>query len=123
MTVVVPRHGEAGPNSAQWAELLGEDLAPSGDLDRRHGRADPENPANPNLGDDGGAQSMRVKQGTRLYIRTVLGEMAKRGGRDAEIAAELRAALKEGKLQYVLVKAEDPVGSSYAGAVLEHLKI
>lgn len=29
MTVVVPRHGEAGPNSTQWAELLGEDLAES----------------------------------------------------------------------------------------------
>lgn len=83
VTVVVPRHGEAGNNSAQWAELLGEDLAPSGDLDWRHGRADPENPANPNLGDDGGAQGMRVKQGTRLHIRTILGEMAKRSGRDA----------------------------------------
>ncbi|MET8517385.1 hypothetical protein, partial [Streptomyces sp. NPDC005077] len=103
--------------------LIVEAKAPSGDLDWRHGRADPEDPANPNLGDDGGAQGMRVKQGTRLYIRTILGEMAKRGGRDAEIAAELRTALKEGKLQYVLVKAKDPVGSSYAGAMLEHLKI
>jgi hypothetical protein len=103
--------------------LIVEAKAPSGDLDWRHGRADPEDPANPNVGDNGGAQGMRVKQGTRLYIRTILGEMTKRGGRDAEIATELRNALKEGKLQYVLVKAHDPVGSSYAGAMLEHLKI
>ncbi|MFF3061605.1 toxin-antitoxin system YwqK family antitoxin [Streptomyces sp. NPDC057909] len=26
MTITVPRHSEAGPNSAQWAELLGEVL-------------------------------------------------------------------------------------------------
>ncbi|MFF1839551.1 hypothetical protein ACFVXE_36090, partial [Streptomyces sp. NPDC058231] len=103
--------------------LIVEAKAPSGDLDWRHGRADPEDPTNPHAGDNGGAQGMRVKQGTRLYIRTILGEMTKRGGRDAEIAAELRNALKEGKLQYVLVKAHDPVGSSYAGAMLEHLKI
>ncbi|MFE2093750.1 hypothetical protein ACFW94_40725, partial [Streptomyces sp. NPDC059460] len=103
--------------------LIVEAKAPSGDLDWRHGRADPEDPANPNVGDNGGAQGMRVKQGTRLYIRTILGEMTKRGGRDAEIATELRNALKEGKLQYVLVKAHDPAGSSYAGAMLEHLKI
>ncbi|WP_344395780.1 hypothetical protein [Streptomyces vastus] len=103
--------------------LIVEAKAPAGNLDWRHGRADPPNPAKPHLGDDGGAQGLRVKQGTRLYIRTLLGEMTKRGGRDAEIATKLRDALKEGKLQYVLVKAKDPDGSAYAGAVLEHLKI
>ncbi|MEV0599865.1 hypothetical protein AB0I82_11285 [Streptomyces sp. NPDC050315] len=103
--------------------LVVEAKAPSGDLDWRHGRADPEDPANPHVGDDGGAKGMRVKQGTRLYVRTILGEMTRRGGRDAEIAADLRTALKEGKLQYVLVKAAKPNGSNYAGAVLEYLKI
>ncbi|WP_327245087.1 immunity 49 family protein [Streptomyces sp. NBC_01320] len=29
MTIVVPRHGEAGPNSARWAEALGESVAGS----------------------------------------------------------------------------------------------
>ncbi|MGA5631451.1 hypothetical protein [Streptomyces lydicamycinicus] len=101
--------------------LIVEAKAPSGDLDWRNGRADPD-PANPHL-DDGGAQGMRVKQGTKVYVRTILAEMQKRGGRDAEIAAELRKALREGKLQYVLVKANDPIGSSYAGAKLTHLKI
>ncbi|MFJ5268719.1 hypothetical protein [Streptomyces sp. NPDC088358] len=32
-------------------------------------------------------------------------------------------ALEKGKLQYVLVKANDHAGTSYAGAVLEHFKI
>ncbi|MGY4987536.1 hypothetical protein [Streptomyces nigrescens] len=100
--------------------LIVEAKAPSGDLDWRHGRADPD-PANPHL-DDGGAQGMRVKQGTRVYVRTILAEMQKRGGRDAEIAADLRKALREGKLKYVLVKANNPIGSSYAGAKLEYLK-
>ncbi|MEU7100934.1 hypothetical protein AB0A66_21765 [Streptomyces longwoodensis] len=101
--------------------LIVEEKAPAGDLDWRHGKADPD-PLNP-AAHDGGAQGMRVKQGTRPYIRTILAEMTKRGGRDAEIAADLRAALREGKLKYVLVKASDNSGYSYAGATIEHLKI
>ncbi|WP_328874440.1 hypothetical protein OHT76_32720 [Streptomyces sp. NBC_00287] len=103
--------------------LIVEEKAPTGDLDWRRGRADPEDLANPHIGDDGGAQGMRVKQGTKPYIRTILAEMTLRGRRDGEIAKALRTALNEGKLQYVLVKANDNPGSSYAGAVLEHLKI
>ncbi|MFB7931983.1 hypothetical protein ACFC4C_23085 [Streptomyces sp. NPDC056039] len=103
--------------------LIVEEKAPTGDLDWRRGRADPEDPANPHIGDDGGAQGLRVKQGTKLYIRTILAEMTLRGGRDADIAKALRTALAQGKLQYVLVKATNNPGSSYAGAVLEHLKI
>ncbi|MER8092847.1 hypothetical protein [Streptomyces goshikiensis] len=103
--------------------LIVEAKAPKGDLDWRNGRADPEDPANPQMGDDGGAQGMRVKQGTRPYIRTILAEMTLRGGEDARIAKLLRDALKEGKLQYVLVKANDSLGSTYAGARLDHLKI
>ncbi|MFI1282461.1 hypothetical protein ACH4U5_17205 [Streptomyces sp. NPDC020858] len=103
--------------------LIVEAKAPKGDLDWRNGRADPEDPANPHLGDDGGAQGMRVKQGTRPYIRTILAEMTQRGGKDAEIAAMLRTALKEGKLKYVLVKANEHAGSTYAGAKLEYLKV
>ncbi|MFE8008662.1 hypothetical protein [Streptomyces sp. NPDC057418] len=103
--------------------LIVEAKAPSGDLDWRQGRADPEDPANPHLGDDGGAQGMRVKQGTKPYIRTILSEMTRRGGRDAEIAQELRTALANEKLQYILVKANDNPGLTYTGAVIEHLKI
>ncbi|EGX54920.1 hypothetical protein SZN_35522 [Streptomyces zinciresistens K42] len=103
--------------------LIVEEKAPTGDLDWRRGRADPEDPANPHIGDDGGAQGLRVKQGTKLYIRTILAEMTLRGGRDADIAKALRSALAQGKLQYVLVKANNNTGSSYAGAMLEHLQI
>lgn len=66
---------------------------------------------------------MRVKQGTYLYLRTILGEMTKRGGRDAELAREFRQALKDRKLQYVLVKVQEPDGTLYAGVVIEHMKI
>ncbi|MEU0585751.1 hypothetical protein [Streptomyces sp. NPDC006132] len=101
--------------------LIVEEKAPSGDLDWRRGKADPD-PSDPSA-HDGGAHGMRVKQGTRPYIRTILAEMTNRGGKDAEIAADLRAALRDGKVQYVLVKAVDNTGHSYAGAVIEHLKI
>lgn len=103
--------------------LIAEDKAPGNDLDWRQGRADPEDPTNPHVGDDGGAAGMRVKQGTLLYLRTIMAEMTKRGGRDAELAREFRNALKTGKLRYVLVKAQEPNGSLYDGAIVEELKI
>ncbi|MFD7338465.1 hypothetical protein ACFV98_21015 [Streptomyces violascens] len=103
--------------------LIAEDKAPGNDLDWRQGRADPEDPKNPNLGDNGGAAGMRVKQGTPPYLRTIFAEMTRRGGRDAELAREFRNAYKAGKLKYVLVKVIEPDGNRYAGAVLEHMKI
>ncbi|MFF6780386.1 hypothetical protein [Streptomyces sp. NPDC012510] len=103
--------------------LIVEDKAPGNDLQWRQGRADPEDPTRPHVGDDGGAAGMRVKQGTLLYLRTILGEMTKRGGRDAELAREFRQALKDRKLQYVLVKVQEPDGTLYAGVVIEHMKI
>ncbi|MEU1179353.1 hypothetical protein ABZ464_17180 [Streptomyces sp. NPDC005820] len=103
--------------------LIVEDKAPGNDLDWRQGRADPEDPVQPHLGDDGGAAGMRVKQGTYMYLRTILAEMTKRGDVDAELASEFRAALKAGKLQYVLVKVRDPDGSLYAGVIVEHLRV
>lgn len=125
----LPKTGN-GANMFDAAYELGDDRyliveakAPKGDLDWRNGRADPEDPSNPHIGDDGGAQGMRVKQGTKPYIRTILAEMTQRGGEDARIAKLLRDALKQGKLQYVLVKANDAVGSTYAGGRIEHLKI
>ncbi|MEU4998734.1 hypothetical protein [Streptomyces sp. NPDC021622] len=103
--------------------LIVEDKAPGNDLDWRQGRADPEDPNKPSVGDNGGAAGMRVKQGTRHYLRTIMAEMTKRGGRDAELAREFRDALKAGKLKYVLVKANEPKDSRYDGSVMEHLKI
>ncbi|MFG2342166.1 hypothetical protein [Streptomyces yangpuensis] len=103
--------------------LVVEAKAPKGDLDWRNGRADPEDLENPNVGDNGGAQGLRVKQGTRPYLRTIFAEMMLRGGEDARIAKLLRDALKEGRLDYVLVKAKDAPGSTYAGALMERMKI
>jgi hypothetical protein len=103
--------------------LVVEAKAPSGQLDWRHGKSDPEAPSRAGSGDDGGAQGMRVKQGTRVYLRTIFAEMTARGGRDAEIAADLRQALKEGRLEYVLVKARDDVNGSYAGVDVESFKV
>ncbi|MGW2317394.1 hypothetical protein [Streptomyces sp. NPDC001680] len=103
--------------------LIVEDKAPGNDLDWRQGRADPEDLANPHIGDDGGAAGMRVKQGTLLYLRTIMAEMARRGGLDATLAREFRNALKAGKLRYVLVKVQEPNGSLYAGVVVEEVQI
>ncbi|WP_435233633.1 hypothetical protein [Streptomyces sp. Tue6028] len=90
--------------------LIVEAKAPKGDLDWRNGAGD-------------AARGMRVKQGTKLYVETILDEMWKRGPEDVRIADDLSEALEKGKLQYVLVKANDHAGISYAGAVLEHFKI
>ncbi|NBE53827.1 hypothetical protein [Streptomyces boluensis] len=103
--------------------LITECKAPSADLDWRQGKADPEDPAHPDRGDDGGAQGMRVKQGTLPYVRTIFAEMTSRGGDDAVLAAEFREALKQGKLRYVLVKANASTDGNYAGAILENLKM
>ncbi|MEU4083008.1 hypothetical protein [Streptomyces aureus] len=89
--------------------VIVEAKAPKGDLDWRNGAGDQ-------------AQGMRVKQGTRLYVQTILTQMWKRNGADRRIADSLFDALEDGKLQYVLVKANENTGS-YTGAVLEHFKI
>ncbi|MFE7181777.1 hypothetical protein [Streptomyces erythrochromogenes] len=98
--------------------LVVEEKAPANGPDWRQGKADPD-PLNPS--DHGGAQGMRVQQGTRPYLRTILAEMTSRGGKDAEIAADLRAALKAGRLKYVLVKAKEDLNGNgeYAGGTLE----
>ncbi|MFC8986181.1 hypothetical protein [Streptomyces sp. NPDC057115] len=67
-------------------------------------------------------EGMMVKQGTKEYFYTILEKMWARGGRDAEIANTLEDALESGKVQYVLVKAQENTGS-YTGAVMEYFKI
>ncbi|MFD7554938.1 hypothetical protein ACFV9E_10435 [Streptomyces sp. NPDC059835] len=98
--------------------LVVEEKAPSNGPDWRHGKADPDPD---DLTDHGGAQGMRVQQGTKPYLRTIFAEMTSRGGKDAEIATDLRKALKEGRLKYVLVKAKEDVNQNgqYAGGTLE----
>lgn len=89
----------------------------------------------------GKARGWMVQQGTRPYIETILFQMEKNKGlvaRDGAgnpvldaagkpvtngaIAGQIRSALMDGKLKYVMVKATENPGT-YAGARLEHFKI
>ncbi|MER6910705.1 hypothetical protein ABT354_03385 [Streptomyces sp. NPDC000594] len=88
--------------------LIVEAKAPDGKLDWRKGAGDEKH--------------RLVKQGSLEYINTILHEMTKRGGSD-EVAAEgLEIALREGKVHYVMVKANPHTGT-YAGAELQYFKI
>ncbi|WP_171110511.1 hypothetical protein [Streptomyces sp. Z423-1] len=86
------------------------------------------------LGVRKGISGRLVTQGTREYFQTILQEMRHRAGRyqkngltkqaDAELALanELRTALKEGRVDYVLVKANAD-GAQYAGYQMKHFDI
>ncbi|MEU6518192.1 hypothetical protein ABZ870_29515, partial [Streptomyces sp. NPDC046978] len=66
-----------------------------------------------------------VKQGTIEYVRTILADMDERAAfspNDAKYAKEIRTAIKNKTLQYVLVQATENTGN-YAGAELRHFKI
>ncbi|MCK7626953.1 hypothetical protein MUU72_28310 [Streptomyces sp. RS10V-4] len=66
-----------------------------------------------------------VKQGTLEYVRTICADMEQRAlvsPKDAQYAKEIRAAIENKTLRYVLVQATENTGS-YAGAELKYLKI
>ncbi|GGS90517.1 hypothetical protein [Streptomyces chromofuscus] len=66
-----------------------------------------------------------VKQGTIEYVRTIVADMEERAlfsPNDAKYAAEIRAAIENKSLRYVLVQAAENTGK-YAGAQLQHFKI
>ncbi|WP_329616141.1 hypothetical protein OG244_26410 [Streptomyces brevispora] len=88
--------------------LVVEAKAPSGRLDWRQGAGIDAN--------------IQVKQGTLQYLRTIATEMYSRGGRDRELAEQLRIALLDEKIQYVMVQAKHHSGS-YAGGELHYFKI
>ncbi|WP_405439300.1 hypothetical protein OG373_18630 [Streptomyces avidinii] len=61
----------------------------------------------------------RYSQGSRTYFLDIIEQMEKRGRNptfksDGDLAAELRTALKEGRLDYVVVKGQDNAGT-YTG--------
>ncbi|MER6356995.1 hypothetical protein ABT186_35595, partial [Streptomyces sp. NPDC001634] len=92
--------------------IIVEAKGPNGTLDWRQGN---------------GAQdrSTMVKQGTIEYVRTILADMNERAAfspNDAKYAKEIRAAIKNKTLRYVLVQAVENTGH-YAGAELKHFKI
>ncbi|AXE88400.1 hypothetical protein [Streptomyces sp. Go-475] len=88
--------------------LIVEAKAPKSDLIWRQGA--------------GPAKGWMVRQGTSEYVHTIIAEMMSRKGADVRIAGELLRAWKDGKLDYVLVKANENTGS-YAGAALEQFPI
>ncbi|MFF8832652.1 hypothetical protein [Streptomyces sp. NPDC015131] len=88
--------------------VIVEAKAPGGTLDWRKG-AGPESRA-------------MVKQGTIEYVRTILHEMTKRGDPDKGIAEDMGRALRNRKVQYVLVHANDHPGT-YAGANLQYFDL
>ncbi|MFE0376195.1 hypothetical protein ACFW1M_11515 [Streptomyces inhibens] len=66
-----------------------------------------------------------VKQGTIEYVRTICADMEQRAlasPKDAQYAKEIRAAIENKTLRYVLVQATENTGK-YAGAALKHFKI
>ncbi|WP_237530240.1 hypothetical protein [Streptomyces sp. SID3915] len=66
-----------------------------------------------------------VKQGTLEYVRTIVAEMEERATfspKDAKYAAEIKDAIADETLRYVLVQATENTGQ-YAGAELRHFKI
>ncbi|MEU4928056.1 hypothetical protein AB0G54_16320, partial [Streptomyces yokosukanensis] len=92
--------------------VIVEAKGPNARLDWRHG----------NGPRDSGTM---VKQGTMEYVRTILADMDERAvfsPNDAKYAEEIREAIKDKSLQYVLVQATENTGK-YAGAELKHFKI
>ncbi|WP_330439145.1 hypothetical protein [Streptomyces griseoaurantiacus] len=66
-----------------------------------------------------------VKQGTIEYVRTICADMEQRAfvsPNDAKYAREIRTAIDNKTLRYVLVQATENAGK-YAGAELKHFKI
>ncbi|MEU7066503.1 hypothetical protein [Streptomyces sp. NPDC046161] len=76
-------------------------------IDTRLGKRDL--PAPPNMP---GVKGPSVSQGTREYFLDILREMDKRG--ETELSDKLRAALRDGKLEYIVVKGGKNTGS-YTG--------
>ncbi|EFL25769.1 hypothetical protein SSOG_05483 [Streptomyces himastatinicus ATCC 53653] len=92
--------------------LIVEAKGPKADLDWRmgNGRLD---------------QGTKVKQGTIEYVRTIVADMEHRAlvsPEDAKYAKEIKDAIKNKTLQYVLVQATENTGT-YAGAKLKHFRL
>ncbi|MFI1783310.1 hypothetical protein [Streptomyces rubiginosohelvolus] len=92
--------------------VIVEAKGPKADLDWRRGNGDLDS-------------GTMVKQGTLEYVRTILADMESRAlvsPLDAKYAAEIRSAIDDKSLQYVLVHASENHGT-YAGAQLKYFKI
>ncbi|MET7599313.1 hypothetical protein ABZS84_30240 [Streptomyces sp. NPDC005481] len=80
------------------------------------------------LGDRTSHLGNRVQQGTREYFQTILHEMEKRAQTsnnvdEMALAQDLRRALKNGDVDYVLVKADATKAGTYAGYEMKQFDI
>lgn len=92
--------------------IIVEAKSPKGTLDWR-------------LGTNELGEPIKVKQGTLEYVRAVVADMRERAStsaEDAKYAKEIKDAIKNKTLQYVLVQATENSGT-YAGAKLKYFKI
>ncbi|EHM31532.1 hypothetical protein SPW_0112 [Streptomyces sp. W007] len=110
--ILLPSTPTGSDSFDQLFELKGGELlvveakAPSSNLEWRQGK--------------GPYKNKMVQQCTKEYARTIIEAMrerAEKSPRDGKLADQLEAALNQGKLRYVVVKAKDG-GSSYGGATL-----
>ncbi|MGX4734966.1 toxin glutamine deamidase domain-containing protein [Kitasatospora griseola] len=77
------------------------------------------------LGDRRALDGRQVMQGHPDYFKAILGEMAKRGKKDIvelELMTRLRAAMEDGKVDYVMVQARVD-GGQYDGYRMKHFNI
>jgi hypothetical protein len=92
--------------------ILVEAKGPHGTLDWRQGNGELDS-------------NTMVKQGTIEYVRTVVSDMEQRAFTspgDAKYAAEIKKAIENKTLRYVLVQATENTGR-YAGAELKYFKL
>ncbi|MDH6630276.1 hypothetical protein M2271_008136 [Streptomyces sp. LBL] len=92
--------------------IIVEAKGPAGRLDWRQGNGSLD-------------RSTLVKQGTIEYVRTIVADMEQRAfasPKDAKYAAEIKTAIQQKTLRYVLVQATENTGQ-YAGATLKNFKI
>ncbi|MFE0177927.1 hypothetical protein ACFWZ2_37015 [Streptomyces sp. NPDC059002] len=73
------------------------------------------------LGDRAISGGRRVEQGHPEYLDSILDEMRQRGGKEAQVARDIRRSLRAKKLTYILVKAK-PKGAQYDGYLMWDFK-
>ncbi|MER6011509.1 hypothetical protein [Streptomyces bluensis] len=92
--------------------IIVEAKGPNGTLDWRQGNGELDS-------------NTMVRQGTIEYVRTVVADMEQRAFTspgDAKYAAEIKRAIENRTLRYVLVQATENTGT-YAGAELKYFKL
>jgi hypothetical protein len=67
------------------------------------------------------APGVHAQQGTVAYLRSVIRDMKKQGGRSAAVAREIEDALTRGEVRYFVSKT--PVGSEALTTTLQEFRV